>query len=203
MPARNVIKQYAPDSYYHIYFRGLNKQPIFLSDDDKSYFLHLLERYLSNEPAVSKTGVPYPHLAKSLDLNAFCLMDNHVHLLIFQRDIDAMSKLMKSLLGSYTRYFNLKYKRSGPIFETTYKASLIDSDTYMVHITRYIHMNPRRWRRYKYSSLRYYLGYPAPQWLMAKTPTNFASPDEYLSFLHDYEENKQELEEIRHQLANF
>ncbi len=203
MPSRNIIRHYAPDSYYHIYFRGLNKQPIFLCDDDKDYFLYLLARYLSLEPVCSKLGVPYPHFRSSMDLVAFCLMENHVHMLIFQRETAIISKFMKSLLSSYTRYFNLKYQRSGTLFESTFKASLVSNDAYMTHITRYIHMNPRRWRRYKYSSLAYFLGAQPPEWLYPKTPTDFPTPREYLAFLKDYEQNKQELAEIKQYLANY
>ena len=114
-----------------------------------------------------------------------------------------MGDFMKSILSSYTRYFNLKYKKSGKLFESTYKASMIDKQSYLEHITRYIHLNPRRWENYRQSSLSYYRDGNEPEWLKTeKILCQFASRDEYMSFVSDYEEMQDMLAAMKYLLAN-
>ena len=203
MPSRNVTKQQVPDSYYHVYARGSNKQKIFLEDADYKYFLSLFDRYLSDNPATSKTGEIYPHYSDEVDILAYCLMTNHFHLLIYQHDLPYLEKFMRSLMTSYSRYFNLKYKRTGPVFESRYKAALIDHDIYLQHISRYIHLNPRSWETYKYSSLSFYRSAGEPYWLKTKDILDiFDSRQDYLTFVADYEEMRDMLGEIKYQLAD-
>jgi len=203
MPSRNVIKEYAPQSYYHVYARGNSQQKIFLEASDYHRFLQLFERYLSTEPAYSQTGERYPNFRNQIKLLSYCLMSNHFHLLIYQEGMDDLKRFMQSLMTSYSRYFNLKHKRSGSLFETRYKASRIDRDTYLQHITRYIHLNPRRWQSYRYSSLSYYIHGHAPEWLTTKPILDvFLSRKEYKEFVEDYQGLRNELAELKYQLAD-
>ncbi len=186
-----------------MFARGASKQKIFLDAADYKYFLKLFERYLSDKPASSKTGVVYPHYRNQIELMAYCLMSNHFHLLVYQSDLPFLEKFMRSLMTSYSRYFNLKYKRSGPVFESRYKAVRIDQDSYLQHITRYIHLNPRLWERYRYSSLDYYREGAEPVWLKtAKILQLFSAREAYLEFVGDYEELRDMLSELKHQLAD-
>lgn len=139
MPARNVIKEYVPESFYHVYTRGVNKQKIFYDETDYHYFRSLFERYLSPEQKKSKDGIPYPHFSKRIKLLSYCLMANHFHLLVYQDNANDLQQFMKSLITSYSRYFNLKHKRTGSVFESRYKAVRIDTSQCLEHITRYIH----------------------------------------------------------------
>jgi len=204
MPSRNVVKVYAPQSYYHVYARGASKQKIFLDASDYHYFYKLLQRYLSAEPEVSKTGKVYPHFKNRITLLAFCLMTNHFHLLVYQEEAEDLQGFMKSVMTSYSRYFNLRYKRSGPVFESRYKAVRIDSDQYLHHISRYIHLNPRRWENYTNSSLKFYTqSNTAPAWLDTNPILSmFSSAEEYHTFMADYEAMRDMLAEIKHQLAD-
>ena len=204
MPQKNTIKEYIPNSYYHIYTRGANKQKIFLEPADYNYFLALFERYLSGNKVFSKTGVVYPDYSKEIKLLSYCLMPNHIHIMLFQYDNPReIRKFMSSLMTSYSKYFNLKYKRLGSVFESRYKAKRIDNDSYLIHLSRYIHMNPRRWRGYKYSSLRYVFDPKVPRWLyLSEILDGFNDSDEYIKFLLDYQENKDQLEIIKAQLAD-
>ncbi len=202
MPSRNVIKQDAAESYYHVYARGSNRQRIFRDEKDYLKFLQLFERYLSLKETKSSAGVSFPNFYNRLELAAFCLMPNHIHLLVYQRQVGEMSAFMRSLLTSYSMYFNKKYKRSGPLFESRYKASLISSDDYLTHITRYIHLNPRDWRQYEYSSLPYYLQQITDDWMRPERITaDFSTPNEYLQFLQDYVQHKEMLDILKHELA--
>lgn len=114
-----------------------------------------------------------------------------------------MTQVMQSVLSCYTRYFNKKYGMSGPLLESRYKASLISNDSYLQHITRYIHLNPKNWQQYQYSSLPYYLGKNKAEWVKQKKITDlFISSTEYLEFVKDYEDNKKMLDELKYELAN-
>lgn len=202
MPGRNILKQDVPGGFYHIYSRGVDKRQIFLEPKDYTVFLNLLKRYLSVEPQKNINGVLYPHIFGKLELLAFCLLSNHLHLLIYQNEIGAMQRLMRGVLTSYSKYFNKTYHRRGPLFESRYKASLISDQSYLEHISRYIHLNPKAWRNYLYSSLPYFLGEYNSEWIMpGKILQIFDSSSEYLSFLEDHEDYKRMLDDIKHELA--
>src|SRR3989344_349622 len=172
MPSRNIVKTYIPDSYYHIYCRGVNKDMVFNQPRDYAVFLNLLKRYLSKKPVKDKQGREYMHLYGELELLSYCLMPNHFHLLIYQTSSTAMRQLMHSILTSYSGYFNKINGRRGPLFESCYKASLISNDSYLEHISRYIHLNPKNWKDYKYSSLPYYIDKNRAEWLRHKRISN-------------------------------
>jgi len=202
MPSRNITKVQVPESYYHVYARGSNKQKIFLEVADYKYFLNLFERYFASKPQWSKTGEPYPNYVGHIELLAHCLMSNHFHLLIYQYDIPSLEKFMRSLMTSYSRYFNLKYRRTGSLFESRYKAVLIEQDSYLQHVSRYIHLNPRRWQTYRYSSLQYYRDGLEPMWLKTNRLLEmFADRADYMAFVADYEEQHDMLDELKYQLA--
>lgn len=203
MPGRNILKQDVADSYFHVYARGVNKQPIFLDAHDYVFFLWLLKRHLTTTDSIDSRGHVYFQLSDDINLLSYCLMPNHFHLLFYQIHAGAMPQLMRRVMGSYCQYFNKKYKRSGPLFESRYRASRITSDEYLLHISRYIHLNPEKWRTYDYSSARYYLGDAAPNWLTTEPIEKlFGSPQEYLTFLEDYEQYSRVLKQFKHELAN-
>jgi REP element-mobilizing transposase RayT len=203
MPSRNIYKQDVEHSYYHVYARGANKQPIFLDADDYMFFISLFERYLSANPATNKAGIPYPHYGTTIELLAYCLMSNHFHALLYQIDQGAMRDLMHSLMTSYSRYFNFKYRRTGSLFESRYKASMIHDQVYLEHISRYIHLNPRYWKRYRYSSLRFYEKDDEPEWITTRRILEiFPDRKAYTNFVADYEDHKLMLDECKRQMAN-
>jgi REP element-mobilizing transposase RayT len=203
MPSRNVTKEQVPDSYYHVYVRGINKQNLFNSEADYKYFIDLLERYFSDVEVVSKSGAVYPRFSGKVEILSYCLMSNHFHLLVFQIDVPFLEKFMRSLMTSYSRYLNLKNKRTGSVFESRYKAVRITNDSYLQHISRYIHLNPKRWQRSRYSSLKYYRDGDAPHWLNTdRILEQFSSKQDYIRFIYDYREMHDILSELKNQLAN-
>lgn len=208
MPAKNAIKLYGEHGYYHIYNRGVAKQAIFQEQSDKRYFLNLIDRHMN--PKTTKTdihGKPYRQYYQNLEVLSYCLMGNHFHLLFYMGDsVTAVRDFMRSIGTAYTMYFNLKYKRVGPLFQGVYKASRISSEAYLTHISRYVHLNPRNYKTYRYSSLPDYLGTRATPWLRPeKIKSLFEpfSPKDYLAFLADYEEHKNMLDSLKHELASF
>jgi REP element-mobilizing transposase RayT len=203
MPGRNIVKQDVADTYQHVYARGQSRQKLFADEEDYITFLNLLERYLSAEEAKDPWGVSYPNFCNKIELLAYCLMPNHIHLLVYVRQPGAMGRLMQSLLVSYSRYFNKKYKRSGSPFESRYKASMISDESYLEHISRYIHLNPKNWRHYEYSSLPYYLQQDEVSWIRPKRILEmFSGPAAYLEFVSDYVEQKKMLDILKQELAN-
>lgn len=163
MPARNIVKTYDGDGYYHIYNRGVEKRDIFLDDQDYAVFLSYLKIYLS--PRQEGPEKIYPsrklkNFTDSIDLLCYCLMSNHFHFLIHQHNKTAITNFVRSLLTRYSMYFNRKYGRVGGLFQGTYKAVLIKSEQQLVYLTYYIHRNPSGSNpevvepyRYRYSSL--------------------------------------------------
>ncbi len=203
MPSRNVIKIDVADSYYHVYARGHSKSEIFIDNADYAYFTNLFSRYLSKKPVLDRYNMPYPHMYKQVELLCYCLMRNHFHLLLYQHEEGAMQKLMKSIMGSYSRYFNNKYGRSGSVFESRYKASLISHYQYLVHISRYIHLNRKQWQTTPYSSIGYYLADKRAEWVNPQPVLSlFEDRAEYKTFLADYEDYQRNIDELKYELAN-
>ncbi len=136
---------YNEGEYFHVMVRGNNKQNIFLDDEDRQRFLDTMRRFSS------ETGA---------DILAWCLMSNHVHLLLKAEKMP--DQFMKKLGCSYVPYFNRKYGRIGHLFQDRYKCETIRDDKYMLAVIRYIHMNPEkahicRMSEYKWSSYSEYL----------------------------------------------
>lgn len=157
MPSKNTDKIYIADGYYHIYNRGVEKRVIFEDEQDYSVFLSYLRDYLlpKNKETLlqllANPKVPRSEKQKALKLLrlnnfhgritliAYCLMPNHFHLLIKQKDILAIDQFMNSLCTRYTMYFNRKYKRVGRLYQDVYKAVNIEGEGYLLHLSRYIH----------------------------------------------------------------
>lgn len=115
----------------HIVQRGNNRLPCFLDDADRRRYLTLLREAL---------------LDSGCKLHAYVLMDNHVHLLTTPPEIGAVARLMQKLGRGYVSQFNARHRRTGILWEGRYKASLVDSENYVLHCHRYIDLNPVRAR---------------------------------------------------------
>lgn len=194
-----MITQFDAPAYYHVFNRGVAKQKIFLDAQDKKKFIDLIERYISNEQgSVRGDGLPYS--IHPIKVVAYCLMGNHFHLLLFQdEDPEDISKFMKKLTTSYSMYFNLCYRRKGLVFEGMFQAVHVVSESHFDHLTRYIHLNPRTYKTYRWSSLPEYLGIRSTPWVYKELATNM-DPETYAYFMEDYESRATELSDIKHKL---
>lgn len=136
------------NAFYHVFNRGINKQPIFPSETDYHFFLDKL-RNLKKK---------YDH-----SIYAFCLMPNHFHISIQTRKTP-ISKIMASLATSYSMYFNRTYNHFGPVFQNRFKSILVENDSYFMQLSRYIYLNPVKAKLiknpalYPFSSIREALG---------------------------------------------
>jgi REP element-mobilizing transposase RayT len=204
MPTRNKVKQYGEDEYYHVYNRGVNKDLIFREDKDYWYFLSLLKRHLSPISDTDYYGRIVKKYHEDIELVAFCLMPNHFHLLIYLKKSAGLANLMRSIMTSYTMYFNKKYKRKGHLYQDVFLASRINNEFYYWHISRYIHLNPaKNFLSYPYSSLDYFVGKKSADWIH---PERIVTTDkeraDYLEFVNDYRATGDELAELKHILAS-
>jgi putative transposase len=133
---------------YHVILRGANRQEIFHEDEDCQVFLATLARYKSYS---------------SLDIYAWCLMSNHVHLLLREGN-EELSHTMKRIGVSFVQYYNKKYRTNGHLFQDRFKSEKVESDRYLMTVVRYIHQNPlkagavERVEDWKWSSCPVYYG---------------------------------------------
>lgn len=184
MPQKNSVKRYYENAFYHVYNRGVEKRNIFLDRDDYLAFLHLLKTSLSEAPKQGGTlsgkavKLQRKNFFGKVDLLCFCLIPNHFHFLLRQRDKSSMTQFLRSICTSYSMYFNKKYDRVGSLFQGVFKAVDIDDENYFLWISRYIHRNPENFQNYAYSSYADYLGKRQTSWLNIKTVLDmFSSSD--------------------------
>jgi len=119
-------RQKSEINIYHVVIRGINRQQIFEDEEDNEKFLETLKRY----KAVSECK-----------LYAYCLMGNHVHLLL-EVGKETLDLLIKRIAGSYVFWYNKKYDRSGHLFQGRYRSEVVENEGYFFNAMRYIHQNP-------------------------------------------------------------
>ncbi len=169
MPAKNSIKEYVDEGYYHIYNRGVEKRDIFLDTQDYHVFLKYLQQALS-DPDLGPGGmnsyyVPQNFSAK-IELLGYCLMPNHVHLIIKQHESRSIEGFARSIFTRYSMYFNRRYGRVGSLFQGRYRAARVQTEEYLLHLSRYVHLNPgKEYPAYPYSSFQYFLSNETAPWV--------------------------------------
>ena len=142
---------------YHIFNKSIAEYIIFNNDSEFSRMMNVIRYYQKVKPAIKfsdfikPTNVKqnYPNIdfsllkgEKLIEIIAYCLMPTHIHLILKQLKRNGISTFMGNTLNSYTRYFNTKHKRKGPLWEGKFKNMLVKTDEQLVHLTRYIHLNP-------------------------------------------------------------
>lgn len=122
---------FVPGEVLHVIQRGNNREPIFACDEDFRFFLDCLGQ------AIRLHGVL---------IHAYVLMTNHLHLLAAPRQKQSLPKVLQSVGRRYVQYFNCAYQRSGTLWEGRYRATVVDSEQYLLTCMRYIELNPVRAR---------------------------------------------------------
>ena len=210
MPSITVLRNFVENGYYHVFNRGVEKRNIFIDEQDYQVFSYYLFIYLH---PLDKVLLKYPELPVRLyprNLNsevrllAYCLMPNHFHLLLTQSSLDGISKLLKQLTNAYAFYFNKKYKRVGALLQGRFKAVTIETDNQLVHVSRYIHLNPliaglnQNLRDYPWSSYSTYLNSHETFCDSSQILSFFPSAKEYENFVLDQIDFAKELNIIKH-----
>ncbi len=209
MPYR--IIPFVNGEFYHIYNRGLEKKDIFTNQRDYTQFIKTLFYYQIQNPKPkfstyrqSKTFKIDPS-KKIVDIVCFCLMPNHFHLLIKQLQDGGISEFMRRFIHSYTKYRNVKYNRKGPVFQGIFKAVLIETEEQLLHISRYIHLNPlvsslvKDLNLFPWSSYKTYIGLENNPAIAKEEVLNFfPTPEAYQKFVLDQTDYGIKLELIKH-----
>lgn len=198
---------------YHVFNRGIEKRRIFENRRTYSRFLQTIAYYQLEGPKPKfsnfikyKLFKPDP-TKKIIDIISYCLMPNHFHFLLKQLKEGGVSEFISKLTNSYTKYYNLKFDRIGPLLQGQFKAVLIESDEQLIHVSRYIHLNPvssflvKKPEDYEWSSYNEYLN--NNEICVKEEVLNFfKSAAEYKKFVDDQINYAQELELIKHQLLD-
>jgi putative transposase len=199
--AKNAVKRYRENGFYHIYNRGVAGNPIFFNQQDYGVFLHYLKDYLSpprpvTPEEIKKMGVRYQvnNYFDEIELVAFCLMPNHFHLLLKQLRRRSIVGFMHSLLIRYSQYVNKTHQRVGHLYQGVYKGILAEQEEYLWWLSRYIHRNPiellgpsENLADYPYSSYATYLGLKKIAWV--KPEIILGSIKDYRGFTENSGEN--------------
>ena len=144
---------------------------------------------------------------KSTDILSYCLMPNHFHLLLRQKADNGISRFLSNFQNSYTRYFNTKHERTGPLFLDQFKAVRVETEEQLIHVSRYIHLNP--YSSYIVKSIEQLENYPwssYPEYLNIKKGfceiediiVNFKNFGNYRKFVTDQADYQRKLEGIKH-----
>ena len=207
--------------FYHVYNRGVEKRNIFLDENDYFRLIHDLYEFNDQNPAPNlnyylkdhSLEVGPPKIAKKqkrkllVEILVFCLMPNHFHLILRQLADNGISLFMQKL-GGYVYYFNLKYERVGPLFQGKFKAIQIENENYLLHLSRYQHLNPAGliesdwkeggigdWKKvshflesYRWSSYLDYVGIKNFPSITSRDLINsyFKNPEEYKKFVVEF-----------------
>ncbi len=219
MPGR--ITPLVNDQIYHVFNRGINHQPTFLDRLEYKRAKLIIEYYrfanlpvklskyltLSNDDRTKIMNNLRKENDRLIDILAFCLMPNHFHLLLRQIKNNGISRFMGNIQNSYTRYANTKNERDGSLFLDQFKAKLITTDEQLIHVSRYIHLNP--YTSYVIKSLDDLLEYPwssLPEYLKNKPliceidtiMSFFKTARSYQDFIKNQADYQRELGKIQH-----
>ena len=148
------IRQIVTGEIYHVYNRSIAEYKIFNNDSEYLRMKETLNYYKINKPVVrfserkDKSGRVEERVISQRDVKelvqvvCYCLMPTHTHLVLKQLTDKGISIFMGNALNSYSRYFNTKHNRKGPLWERRFKEVLVENDEQLLHLTRYIHLNP-------------------------------------------------------------
>lgn len=218
MPTRSV--PLVTGEFYHVYNRGIARQPVFLSKRDYERFILTLSYYRFLNPQVKLSRLlQFPEVVredyiaelkkkgkKTVEIVSFVLLSNHFHLLLKQTSENGISNFLRRAINSWTRYFNTKHARPGALFQGAFKAIHIETEEQLIHLSRYIHLNPlvsfvvkeKDFLSYPWSSLSDFL--KGNSRLVYSNPvlSQFPSTERYEKFVLDQADYAKELAQIKH-----
>ncbi len=222
MPYRKAVL--VPGEMYHVFNRSIARVPMFPT---ASYFLRFLDligyyrfantptsfsffKKLANEERVRILEKLQEENDQQVELLAFCLMDNHYHFLLKQISERGIARFISNIQNGYAKYLNVRTKRSGPLFQPMFKAVHIDTDEQLIHVSRYIHLNPatsylveaKDLDSYPWSSLRKYLNPKSSEYPFIDRSSIFTCIGnmKYREFVYDQVDYQRKLAEIKHLL---
>lgn len=195
-----VARQFSRTGFYHIMMRGINRENIFQSRETKKQMLDILAEKITN----SDVGI-----------YAYCVMDNHIHLLL-KTEPEDLATFMKKVNGSFAMYYNREQKRIGPVFQDRYKSECVENEGYFWGVLKYIHLNPvkayvvKNAEEYEWSSMKDYLSGKSElldEEALVLKQENFNDNNSFLRIhenedLRIYLDLKEELDEMKMTVSN-
>ncbi|MBI3103793.1 transposase [Candidatus Daviesbacteria bacterium] len=209
---------------YHIFNRSVARQPIFPSDTYYQRGFEVLSYYNNLNPPVRFSHFSRLPIAlkneiienlnkedqKLVQILAFCFMPNHVHFLIKEIRDHGITKFMRIFQNSYAKYFNTRTERTGSLFQSMFKAVRILTDEQLLHVARYIHLNPvtafilkdiEELSNYQWSSYPIYIGKQTSNIISTDEILSFfATKDKFIEFTKDQIDYQRKLDRIKHLL---
>ena len=210
--------------YYHIFNRGIDSRPIFSGKRDYRRFLKLMNYYrfqdypgsfsklsqFSKEEKRALLETLEKENRTQVGIICFCLMPNHFHFLLKQEEEKGVIDFLGNLQNSHTKYFNKKNERVGPLFQGRFRAVLVETEEQLLHLSRYIHLNPYSAALvknldelifYPWSSLGQYLGQQTGFCQKEVVMSYFPNVQKYKDFLFDQANYQKEMEIIKHLIS--
>lgn len=212
MPSRKVPLVTA--EYYHVFNRSVFRNPIFSNEREANAFVRALTYYtlikpprsLSLENRYKENTMNYNE--RLVSILAYCVMPNHFHIELKQEVDDGISTYLRRLCLSFVRYYNSLHKQKGSLFESIFKAVLIESENQLLQVSRYIHLNPTSAGivddpiKYPYSSFALYVHGGEQKPFVFDEILRTKSRSNYQSFVYDNLEYQRELHMIKNQLID-
>lgn len=210
MPRRNVI--FAQGEFYHIFNHSVASIPIFKGERESEIFLDCIKFYLQLKPPTkfsifrkSRQSFPLNLNEKITSIINYCLMPNHFHFTLKEEKEGGIKEFIQRISNSFAHYFSLKYKSRGHVFEDKFKAVHIETEEQLIHLSRYIHLNPvtsylvKRPEDYFYSSYKIYLSKESSDFIdPSPVLSNFSSRSKYYEFVSSQKDYQRKLNEIKH-----
>lgn len=207
----------ANDNYYHIYSRSISKFVIFNNEKEykRMFELFQLLKFIDFDYKLSKFKKldiqkqnniinTMQFTSKSyVDIIAYCIMPTHFHLVLKQNIKNGITKYMAKVLNSYSKYFNTRHNRIGPLWSGRFKNILIEDDNQLMHLTRYLHLNPTSAKLVKnpqdwhYSSYNEYLKNSKLDYICSYKQILDIQNDDYKKFVLDHKSYQQEISLIK------
>lgn len=205
---------------YHVFNRGVEKRNIFNEENDYCRCIETMKYYQKVGPKIrfsdfkklSKKNKEitleiYKQHENTVEILAYCLMPNHFHFLLRQIRDGGISRFISDISNSHSKYINTKYDRVGPLFQGPFKEVHIESEEQLMHVSRYIHLNPVSSRLIETNELKYYLWSSYPEYLNLTNDSIcekniilnlFKSVKAYEEFVLDNVDYARELDKIKH-----
>lgn len=210
------------EQYYHIYNRSIAQYNVFNDEQDYLRIIELIDlcrftefsyRYSDFLELTDQFRTQYvDHLkntsSKLVEIIAYCIMPTHIHLILRQITDNGISKFMAKILNSYTRYFNYRHQRKGPLWEGKFKNVLIKDDEQMLHLTRYFHLNPtsaglvKKPEDWEFSSYHEYISNHEDDLICNFKEIICLNPKQYKKFVCDRIDYQKKLSLIKHLLLD-
>lgn len=203
---------------YHVFNRGFNKKPIFLTPNDYIRAIKTIRYYQYLNPPIKFSYLNIQTLKRqkhilnqliqtSIDILAYCFMPNHFHFIIKQTHDHGILKSISKFSNSYSKYFNIIHKKQGPVLQGRFKTVRIKSNEQLLHLSRYIHLNPfissivkdiNKIEAYTYSSLKEYLSSNSLNICSTnEILSQFKTKKSYLNFIQDNADYQKQLHAIK------